>query len=189
MFELTIESQLLNKLEKLFQKSPYLAEESIKFSLKKTVSLLKKQEKKYMEDTYTADETVISSKFIKTRVKKDEGQVLGATKRNDIEHFDVSMKKPGKSQEKMKAGVLKKNGLSTMRTMFWAFYKSNGKKGKITSAGLYIRNGEERYKISPVKTVSIKQMGMVDISEKDIEKVKDIFYKELDKKLSEVINE
>ena len=35
MFELTIENQLLEKLEELFQKSPYLAEESIKISLKK----------------------------------------------------------------------------------------------------------------------------------------------------------
>lgn len=188
MFELTIEDQLLDKLEKLFQKSPYLAEESIKKSLRKAVSLLKKAEKQHMEDTYTADETVISSKFIKSKVKKDEGQVLGATKRNDIEHFDVSMKNPGKSPEKMKAGVIKKNGLSTMRTMFWAFYKSNGKSNRITSAGLYIRNGEERYKISPVKTVSIKQMGMISIDEKEMIKIKDIFYKELDKELSGVMN-
>ncbi len=187
MFELTIENQLLDKLENLFQKSPYLAEESIKISLRKAVSVLKKAEKQHMEETYTADDTVISSKFIKSKVKKDEGQILGATKRNDIEHFAVSLKKPGKSPEKMKAGVIKKNGLSTMRTMFWAFYKTNGKKGRITSAGLYIRNGEERYKISPVKTVSIKQMGMVYLDEKNMEKVKDIFYKELDKKLSEVL--
>lgn len=188
MLELTIENQLLDKLEKLFQKSPYLAEESIKKSLRKAVSLLKKAEKKYMEDTYTADETVISSKFIKSKVKKDEGQILGATKRNDIEHFNVSMKKPGRSLENMKAGVIKKNGLSTMRTMFWAFYKSNGKSGRITSAGLYIRNGEERYKISPVKTVSIKQMGMINIDEQEMVKIKDIFYKELDKELSGVMN-
>lgn len=187
MFELSIENQMLDKLERLFQKSPYLAEESIKFSLKKAVSLLKKVEKQYMEDTYTADDTVISSKFIKSKVKKDEGQILGSTKRNDLEHFAVSLKKPGRSPEKMKAGVIKKNGLSTMRTMFWAFYKTNGKKGKITSAGLYIRNGEERYKISPVKTVSIKQMGMIYLDEKNMEKVKDIFYRELDKKMSEVL--
>lgn len=187
MFELTIEKQLLDKLEKLFQKSPYLAEESIKISLKKAVSALKKVEKEHMERTYTGDDTVISSKFIKSKVKKDEGQVLGATKRNDIEHFDVSLKKPGKSPEKMKARVVKKNGLSTMKTMFWAFYKSNGKKGRITSAGLYIRNGEERYKISPVKTVSIKQMGIIEMREKDMERVKEIFYTELEKKLSEVL--
>lgn len=187
MFELTIEKQLLDKLEKLFQKSPYLAEESIKISLKKAVSVLKKTEKEHMERTYTGDDTVISSKFIRSKVKKDEGQIIGATKRNDIEHFDVSLKKPGKSPEKMKARVVKKNGLSTMRTMFWAFYKSNGKKGKITSAGLYIRNGEERYKISPVKTVSIKQMGIIEMKEKDMEKIKNIFYAELDKKLSEVL--
>lgn len=187
MFELTIENQLLEKLEELFQKSPYLAEESIKISLKKAVSLMKKAEKEHMEKTYTGDDTVISSKFIRSKIKKDEGQILGATKRNDIEHFDISLKKPGKSSEKMKARVVKKNGLSTMRTMFWAFYKSNGKKEKITSAGLYIRNGKERYKISPVKTVSIKQMGIVEMKEKDLEKIKKIFYTELDKKLSEVL--
>ena len=187
MFELTIEDRMLEKLEELFKKSPFLAEESIKISLKKSVAILKKLEIQHMKKTYTADETVISSKFVKTRVKKHEAQILGATKRNNIENFNVSMKKPGKSKEKMKAQVIKKHSLSTMRTMFWGFYKSNGKSGKITEAGLYIRNGEERYKISPVKTVSIKQMGMIEVPEKDLEQIKEIFYKELDKKISEVL--
>lgn len=187
MFELTIEDQLLNKLEELFKKSPLLAEESIKISLKKATNVLKKLEINHMKNTYTADETVISSKFIKTKVKKHEAQILGATKRNDIENFNVSMKKPGKSKENMKAQVIKRHGLSTMKTMFWGFYKSNGKSGKITEAGLYIRNGAERYKISPVKTVSIKQMGMIEVPEKSLEQIREIFYKELDKKLSEVL--
>ena len=187
MFNLALDEKELQKIETLFKKTPERAEKILNSALRKAINYIAKENKEHIQDTYTPSTDLLGAKGLKKQVKNGEAILLASSKRNKIENFDSSSKAPERLRDQHIQVAIKKGNRVTMRTMFWAFYKTNGKKGRITSAGLYIRNGEERYKISPVKTVSIKQMGMVYLDEKNMEKVKDIFYKELDKKLSEVL--
>lgn len=183
MVDLKLEGELFEKVEKLTSKFPSIAEEVIKKSIRKSVNYMKLEEKKYMEKTYAiTDKSLLTAKNLKVKANSYEGKLIASSKKNDISQFKISMTKPGKSPNFMKAGVLKSTGLSTMRTMFWGFYKSGSKE-----PALYIRNGEERYKISRVKTLGVSQMGLKIITDKQEERLQEIFYKELSKKIDEVL--
>lgn len=183
MFELKLDEKQLEKFQGLLKISPLLAKQVVVDSLKKSVALTKKLEKAHIESIYTFEKSLLGASALKSSVKGGEATLSASSKRNKLQNFDISVKTPKKSKKNIEATISKKNGTKVMKTMFWAFYKKAGR----YNAGLFIRNGEERYKISPIATVSVGQMSK-EVDEEIIKKIFDIFYKEFDKKLSEEIS-
>ncbi|MDR3258225.1 MAG: hypothetical protein LBT51_01245 [Fusobacteriaceae bacterium] len=182
MIAIELNDEQFKKMEKLSKISIALCNEVLKSALKKAISKVKKIEIKEIQDHYTMDPFFIQ-KDIKSSVKNLEGTIMASTKKNNIYNFNLSVKKPRKSRERLKAIISKAGGLHVMRTMFWAFYKSTGQR---FSLGLYKRNSSDNKNITPFKTVSTYGMAK-EIPENEIEKIKDIFYKELDKRLGELL--
>ena len=176
----------IEKINKLFELSPILAKEALETSLKKAANLVRKLEKEYIDKTYTADKEVLKNSNFKIKKKDSEFSFMASTKRNNLQNFNLSVKKPSASKEHLKGSVYKRSGSITMRTMFWGFYKKSSRVPHFENSSLYIRNDEDRNHISKVKTVSAFQMttGLTPEMER---KVIEIFHKELDKKLDEVM--
>ena len=180
MFNLTLDDKELQKIETLFKKTPERAEKILNSALRKAINYIVKENKEHIQDTYTPSTDLLGAKGLKKQVKNGEAILLASSKRNKIENFDSSSKAPERLRDQHIQVAIKKGNRVTMRTMFWAFYKSEGKSFKL---GLYFRNGEDKNHITPARTVSILQMS-TPVTEDQEQKLQEIFEKELIKKLS-----
>nr|DAJ69827.1 MAG TPA: minor tail protein Z [Caudoviricetes sp.] len=180
MFNLTLDEKELQKIEALFKKTPERAEKILNSALRKAINYIAKENKEHIQDTYTPSTDLLGAKGLKKQVKNGEAILLASSKRNKIENFDSSSKAPERLRDQHIQVAIKKGNRVTMRTMFWAFYKSEGKRFKL---GLYFRKGEDKNHITPARTVSILQMS-APVTEEQEKKLKEIFEKELVKKLS-----
>lgn len=180
MFNLTLDDKELQKIETLFKKTPERAEKILNSALRKAINYVAKENKEHIQDTYTPSTDLLGAKGLKKQVKNGEAILLASSKRNKIENFDSSSKAPERLRDQHIQVAIKKGNKVTMRTLFWAFYKSEGKRFKL---GLYFRNGEDKNHIIPARTVSILQMS-APVTEEQEKKLKEIFEKELIKKLS-----
>lgn len=181
MFNLTLDEKELQKIEALFKKTPERAEKILNSALRKAINYIAKENKEHIQDTYTPSTDLLGAKGLKKQVKNGEAILLASSKRNKIENFDSSSKAPERLRDQHIQVAIKKGNRVTMRTMFWAFYKSEGKRFKL---GLYFRNRSGNKKdITPARTVSILQMS-APVTEEQEKKLKEIFEKELVKKLS-----
>lgn len=181
MFKLNLDEKELQKIETLFKKTPERAEKVLNSALRKAINYVTKENKKHIQDTYTPSTDLLGAKGLKKQVKNGEAILLASSKRNKIENFDSSSKTPERLRDQHIQVAIKKGNKVTMRTLFWAFYKSEGKRFKL---GLYFRNRSENKKdITPARTVSILQMS-TPVTEEQEQKLQEIFEKELIKKLS-----
>lgn len=180
MFKLNLNEAELQKIETLYKRVPAKAEKILNSALRKAINYVAKENKGYIQSTYTPSTDLLGAKGLKKQVKSGEAILLASSKRNKLENFDSSSKIPERLRDQHIQVAIKKGNKVTMRTLFWAFYKSEGKRFKL---GLYFRNGEDKNHITPARTVSILQMS-TPVTEEQEQKLQKIFEKELIKKLS-----
>lgn len=180
MFKLNLDDKELKRLENLFKKTPDVAEQILNSALRKAINYVTNEEKEYIQNTYTPDTDLLGAKGLKKQVKNGEAVLLASSKRNHIDKFNSSSKAPERLRNQHIQVSIKKDNKVIMRTLFWAFYKNEGKKFKL---GLYFRNGEDKNHITPARTVSILQMS-APITEEQERKLQEIFVTELVKKLN-----
>ncbi|WP_294763795.1 hypothetical protein [uncultured Fusobacterium sp.] len=180
MFNLELDDKDLKKIENLFKKTPNLANQILNSALRKAINYVTNEEKKYIQDTYTPDKDLLGVKGLKKQIKSGEAILFASTKRNHLNKFDSSSKTPERLRNQHIQVSIKKGNKTEMRTLFWAFYKTAGKR---FSLGLYFRNGEDKNHITPARTVSIMQMS-APITEEQEKKLQEVFTKEIIKSLN-----
>lgn len=177
MIELKIEDEVLKSLKIFFGKESGKINKLINKALSKATTYVRSQIKTRVKDDYEIYDKLVND-GLKTSKKGNEKSILAYTKRNAMSDFYVSLMTPGRSESKLLASVKKKNGTKEMKTLFWAYYKSNTSK-----LGLFIRN-RERNHITKVKSPSMFQMSVKEVDEKIMNKANQIFNETL-KKLME----
>jgi hypothetical protein len=176
-----LQDDQIKKLEKWARLSATLSNNVMNKSIKRAIELAKEMEKEDIASHYTVEDGPVSQ-GLKVKVVGDEGMLLAAAKKSAVQKFDISMKKPGRSTSRLSAVISKASGRHTMRTMFWAFYKSGGNK---FGPGLYKRTGDERDKITPFRTVSVSGMTQ-PLTQAQLDRIEKIFFDELSSRLKEI---
>lgn len=148
MLSLEIDDNLIVRIEKFLKDAPLAAEEANKKALKRAIEEIKKIDLSSIHKKYTANDISLN-----ISTKTNEASLKGLSKKNNLDNFAVSLKKPGPSRNKLETTIIKGNK-KQWKTLFWAFYKGNG------VPRLMKRQGEERHKISNVTSVSNKNMGI-----------------------------
>lgn len=174
MIYVEIESDLNQELRVFFNNNSGVIHKLLNKALAKTTIYIKKATKDEIKKEYEVYEGLINP-GLKTVTRNGESKLLASLKRNDISDFYVSMMTPGKSESKLLAKVRKKNGVTEMKTMFWAFYKTN-----TSRLGLYIRLSQRNH-ITRAQSPSIFQMATsIDVSEEVMKKANKVFNKTLE---------
>lgn len=148
MLSLQIDDNLIDRLEKFIKEAPEVAESANKKALKRAIQEVKKFDLNHIHKKYTADEVKIT-----TSARNGEGTLKALSKRNSLDNFAVSLRKPGRSADRLSTTIIKGNK-KQWTTLFWAFYKGNG------VPRLMKRHGHERHKISNVTAISNQTMGI-----------------------------
>lgn len=138
MLSLEIDEKLISRMEKFLKDAPLAAEEANKKALKRAIEEVKKIDLSSIHKKYTANDVSLN-----ISTKTDEASLKGLSKKNNLENFAVSLRKPGPSKNKIET-TIKKGNKKQWKTLFWAFYKGDG------TPKLMKRHGEERHKISNV---------------------------------------
>lgn len=174
--EFQIDEEALKKIERMSQELPKELDFIVKNSLKKAIKLARKRDIEAIKKNYSIAPKDIK---LKTSTNSKEAILKASRKRTGVSKFAISQRKPGKNIDFMRSAIIK-SSVKRWSTVFWANYKSGG------TPILVIRNGKERHKISPARTLSLKSMGMklnTNLVEKEI--ADEIFIKELKKGLKE----
>lgn len=154
VFDFEISEKQMNELETFFATTPNKLEKVLKTAVRKAGARARKIQRDYANNRYVNSKNTLNNNSHKVKTIGNESIIMASSKPGKIDNFYVSLTKPSSSSTKLKAQVLKSSGKKTMSTMFWAFYKKDKSR-----TGLWIRNGKERHKISPVRTVSPFQMA------------------------------
>lgn len=148
MLSLEIDESIVSRVEKFLKDAPAAAEVANRKALKRAIQELKKIDLDSIYKKYTS-----SNVKLRISTKTNEATLKALSKRNSIDNFTVSLKKPGPSKTRLKTTIIKGNK-KEWTTLFWAFYKGNG------VPRLMKRQGADRHKISRATSVSDKNMGI-----------------------------
>jgi len=149
MFDFEINEKQINELETFFATTPGKVEKVLKEATIKAGVKIRKLQRDYANNRYVNSKKTLNNNSHKLRSIGNESIITASSKAGKMDNFYISLAKPSASSTRLEGQVLKSSGKKKMSTMFWAFYKSDR-----TKMGLWIRNGKESHKISPVGTVS-----------------------------------